>query len=717
MVLGVFLIVLTVFIVKSVIQYFKIKDLQEKIDILGYRLDEVERRLSDLRNTAEEVPSDVEKTEQEPVPEEPRVVPPPPKEEVKEIPEPEFLTPEEEQTVPEKDTEEPFEPAVTPKKSIEFEFGSKWLQYIGIIVVAVAFILLTAYSIQYMTPLQENLLIYTTSVLLLASGEYIYRCKKLELYGRGLVFGGFLIAYIACSSSYYSYGLIDFSTYNALFLGFVALNIILGYRYHSSTIMLQGLTFMFLVIFIMRFHENIGASTYSLLLAAATATGCTMIYLFKHSEFTYYAIILSYLWAIFTIPFLDGLHIVTLIFITAIFLTSVFLLDKFEKLSMTSYLLDKDMGHRLYLVILILSYFTLIFSVIFSRGFYMGYLFKYDPWVFLGFIFIFQLIYRDQKETDRRFMVPLIFFLSMIVIGYLTYGIGYTLYIYLFFVGFILILGYKDIIAGERLAAYSMMVVVSLLIGGAMISLRGHSNHLRYYFESIMIFYTVVFCYLHLKHKVWIRPFGEERTYPISSVLVPLLLLYFTTSSDLMYAVYALPILLIMFSYRTDDVFTFNGSSVLLTYTIYRVYHRFYWRPEEVFLASSIILFVFAVIHEYIGRKENIPTGTSVLSVLMFLMSTGWIFGQDIETTVAWLVFGITAILCGLYMNRYHLRWIGLLVIIASIFKAFIVDIAELPILMKILSFALLGIMLLIISYVYTRKKDMFTDTFGLKKD
>ncbi len=700
-------------------------DLQNKINVMENRLDGVEKELWNIKQTM-----DVEITDQRPATEDPDIQPTLYEEEPKpeepdirptlyeEKPEPEFFTTEE-RTVPDIGTAEPFEPTAAPTQemSMEFEFGSKWLQYIGILVVAVTFILLTVYSIQYMTPLQENLLIYVASLVLLVCGEYIYRYKNMELYGKGLVFGGFLVAYIACSSSYYPYELIDFPVYIALFAVSVGLNISLGYRYGSSVIMLQGLTFLFLMISMIRLHEYIGGLGYSLLLAAATVVGCAMIYIFKHSEFTYYTIILSYSWTVFSTPLLDGLQIVTLFFITTIFLITVFLIDKLEKHSMSSFLLDKEMEYPLHFIILVLSYTALIFTVIISGSSRIGYSFEYDPWAFLGFLFALQLIHYDQKETVDRMMMPFISFLSIVALGLLTYGIADTIYIYLAFIAFVLIFGYKDIIEGERLEAYSVMMVVSLLIGGVMISLRDHSNYLVYYYESILMFYAVVFCYLHLKHEVWIGSLEKRRKYRISPVLAPLLLLYITTSGDLRYAVTALPILLILFSYRSDDVFVFNASSLLLINTVYRAHKQVYWRPGEIFFVSSLILFAFAVILEYLNKKENIPASTSLVSALMFVVSTAWIFGTDIETTAVWLVFGIISVLCGLYMNRYHLRWIGLFVIIISIFKAFTLDIAELPILMKILSFALLGIMLLIISYIYTKKKDMFIDTFGFKED
>ncbi|KFE66219.1 DUF2339 domain-containing protein [Hyalangium minutum] len=94
-------------------------------------------------------------------------------------------------------------------------------------------------------------------------------------------------------------------------------------------------------------------------------------------------------------------------------------------------------------------------------------------------------------------------------------------------------------------------------------------------------------------------------------------------------------------------------------------------------------------------------------------MGTGlalvWLVGEWMPaglTTLGWVVaaFGMFAVGFALNERRYRLTGIGVLAL--ALGRLLIVDLARLPIGQRVLTFILLGVMLLVISYTYTRLRD-----------
>ena len=67
---------------------------------------------------------------------------------------------------------------------------------------------------------------------------------------------------------------------------------------------------------------------------------------------------------------------------------------------------------------------------------------------------------------------------------------------------------------------------------------------------------------------------------------------------------------------------------------------------------------------------------------------------------------GLLLLLAGFGLKERSWRVFGLVVLLLALFKAFLVDLRQLSTLYYILSLIALGIVLLFVSYVYTRHKD-----------
>ena len=86
-----------------------------------------------------------------------------------------------------------------------------------------------------------------------------------------------------------------------------------------------------------------------------------------------------------------------------------------------------------------------------------------------------------------------------------------------------------------------------------------------------------------------------------------------------------------------------------------------------------------------------------------------WLVGQEMPsglTTLGWVVaaFGMFAVGFALSERRYRISGLGVLAL--ALGRLLIVDLAKLPIDQRVITFILLGVILLIISYTYTRLRD-----------
>ncbi len=109
------------------------------------------------------------------------------------------------------------------------------------------------------------------------------------------------------------------------------------------------------------------------------------------------------------------------------------------------------------------------------------------------------------------------------------------------------------------------------------------------------------------------------------------------------------------------------------------------------------------------------PDALQAQSLLRALCAVGaglalvWLVGEWMPrglTTLGWVVaaFGMFAVGFALRERRYRLAGLGVLAL--ALGRLLIVDLARLPIGQRVITFILLGVMLLVVSYTYTRLRD-----------
>jgi hypothetical protein len=91
---------------------------------------------------------------------------------------------------------------------------------------------------------------------------------------------------------------------------------------------------------------------------------------------------------------------------------------------------------------------------------------------------------------------------------------------------------------------------------------------------------------------------------------------------------------------------------------------------------------------------------TALLTLLLYYEVSGRLL------TVAWTIEGTLLLLAGFALRERALRLSGLLLLGACVLKAFVYDFQELDTIYRILSFIVLGLLMLGVSLVYTRYKE-----------
>ncbi|MCK4614620.1 MAG: hypothetical protein KAU14_07445, partial [Thermoplasmata archaeon] len=122
----------------------------------------------------------------------------------------------------------PLDRAEKELRRLELEFGSKYLQVIGVLIISVAFSILGYYPTSAMPITGQVLFMFLGAGVLLLAGDILIRGKEMRYYALGLIFAGIKLIYSSFWALFYNFDLID----ESLFLAAVILT--LGFHYFAS---------------------------------------------------------------------------------------------------------------------------------------------------------------------------------------------------------------------------------------------------------------------------------------------------------------------------------------------------------------------------------------------------------------------------------------------------------------------------------------------------
>ena len=122
-------------------------------------------------------------------------------------------------------------------------------------------------------------------------------------------------------------------------------------------------------------------------------------------------------------------------------------------------------------------------------------------------------------------------------------------------------------------------------------------------------------------------------------------------------------------------------------------------------MTGAIVIAAFYA-SEFVERRNSRPRlmfsllGTLLLAILLFYEVSGRLL------TVAWGLQGVVLLAVGFPARERALRLSGLALLLICILKLFLFDLRQLETPFRILSFIVLGLLMLGVSWVYTQFRD-----------
>lgn len=209
-----------------------------------------------------------------------------------------------------------------------------------------------------------------------------------------------------------------------------------------------------------------------------------------------------------------------------------------------------------------------------------------------------------------------------------------------------------------------------------------------------LIYLSVLFLIIEKKFK---NKFLEISTLAFSGIAILVFLtsgLY--TQSDLIYSYYN-PDAKALFSTGIFAIAIHYISLAFLAILVYQIY--FYFR-NNLDKNRNVFEIAFSILMIWIVSAE----------MLIWIHAFNSWTNSKLGLSILWGVLSLILISYGIWKNRKHLRLLAIILFGITLIKLFLYDIATMNTIRKTIVFVLLGILLLIISFLYNKYKHLLLD-------
>ena len=145
------------------------------------------------------------------------------------------------------------------------------------------------------------------------------------------------------------------------------------------------------------------------------------------------------------------------------------------------------------------------------------------------------------------------------------------------------------------------------------------------------------------------------------------------------------------------------------------------------YISFGFVALLFLVSRQYLNHPPLKPERTRVFELVLhgtviWVLSSELLHWMDILVfensyklglSILWGIYALLLVILGIWKNRKHLRIVGIILFAITLCKLFFYDIAHLNTIKKTIVFVSLGILLLIISFLYNKYKDRINDEEG----
>jgi uncharacterized membrane protein len=612
--------------------------------------------------------------------------------------------------------------------SFEEAIGIKWFSWIGILalVIGVGFFIKYAIDMNWVNHLTRIIMGVTFGVALIVFGEVISKKEQYLKWAQTLIGGGFAITYF---SVYAAYHFLEYRvatgmslTIDSILLSVVVVCAILFALKDNSQIIASESFFLGYITALLSNNFQLMTSIYFLLLTI----GLVMVVSYKKwSVIGLGGVLASYgmylFWNIDNPYSFASASFILISLFSAFTIQSLFLMKKKDVLgqNIAITLINSILFFVLYYFQIYKYYpdyaglFTLGLAVFCLIGYYV---FQYlkegkfsTTYLYLTLLYI-TLAIPIQFNKD---LIAIIWALETLILTatflklkintfkIASYAVGaLTIFKTFFYDTFFLDkLDLANLINSTRLFSFAAAIVCFYLIYIMLKKnkeiLSGEERAVPFIYSWVAFVFLVFVVFLELieSHSVW-----------VSVALSVFALIYIIISKvdikEIRYQSFALSAILFfkVLFFDTWDLSKFNANDIFLS-------TRF-WS----FLVSILTFYAIAWYLE--NKKDKLKGGSHVLidiysyagTILTFTLIMAEM--EEFWISIGWAVLALIVMVIGFAAKKKQFRIQGMLILAIVIFKVFIYDTRNLDTIYRTLSYIVLGTILLLISFIYTKYKE-----------
>jgi len=609
-----------------------------------------------------------------------------------------------------------------PKKSFEEDVGKKWFARIGILalVIGLGFFIKYAIDMHWINHLTRIILAVTFGIALVVFGEIISRKEKYAVWAKTLVGGGLAIMYFAIYAAYqftdYREAIGITQPVDIFLLSLVVIFAILLSLKDDSQVVAAEAFFLGYLVSLLSNNYGLMNLVYGLILTI----GLVIVVSYKKwPAIGIGGLVASYLfyllWRVHNNNFAYSSIILISYFIAFTF-QSVFLLKNKEILRQNIAL-------------------TLTNSLLFFALYYHQINSSYPKFVGL-FALIFSILHfieygllREQKNIATTYLYLALLYITLAIPIQLNRE--WITIVWALEALLLTILSFKTGIRALRISSYAVGIFVALkTLAYDSIFLHGldfanilKSTRMFSFLVTIACFYLIYWA-MKINRKLLSK---DENVIPIVYSWFAtgffLLVIFLELSKYSIWVSFTLAVLAILYILISRmKVKEFQYQSIAISAVLFlKILFYDSWKLTKfsaihILQSSRLFAFVSAILAFYFIsfyiEKNN--KGKIRESVIFDLYSYGGTFltfllimieMKEFWISIGWSILALILTASGFIFRKKQLRIQGLILFSITIFKVFIYDIRGLETIYRTISYIVLGVILLLVSFIYTKYK------------
>jgi uncharacterized membrane protein len=639
------------------------------------------------------------------------------------------------QTIP---TAMPQEPVYAESKvesakeaDVEINLGKFWLNKIGIVIFALGIAFLITYTFKYFGPLMKILFGYLVGGTLFFWGAKIEKEERFVNYGRVLLGGAWAIIYFTTYAMYHfeASRIINSQILDLFFLTLVTLGIIR----HSLKYKSEALTTV--ALFIGYLTSTMGDISYFTLCSSAllAVIAVVLVYKLQWIRTIFTGIIFTYLahfsWIIkqvtlSTVP-VGHLNVENVYF----FIDAGFLFIYWLLFIISIHFIKENKDKTVYNKLSAANFanFLLFFFMVFPKFaiFYPGNKFSFV--LGLGSIYLILAGITEKLKNEKLFISNIIIAVSLLTLAVpIKFAISHTSVIWFVELPFLLLVGlifnrrvFRYLSLALALVVFSKFISADFFLSGCIKIFGARFAWSR--FLSLLGFLSSCSCFLtyrYAKDKSDISALENILTNFYSALATTYLtiVMWQVVSLDwLTFAISLEAVLISICGYILLDKYLRLYSLVLMAIVGVRFCFIDNYRYFSVWLKWFMVTVKLACAYTvyFLYRRLNRRTllvgyEKPILSFLFFAATFLLVFAIFKYIRNSWIsvvlgIAGVALFLTGFLSKDKIFRLGGFIIFAITLLRIVFVDLSELPIIYKIISFIILGGLFLGVSFIYTK--------------